>query len=45
MDTEDLQDAELGLRDGFVEEAVDGPVAAVVSGDGHLQEVLTCVHG
>lgn len=45
MNTEDLQDAELGLRHGLVEEAVNGPVAAVIPGDGHLQEVLTCVHG
>ena len=45
LDAEDLQDAELRLGDGFVEEGVNGPVAPVVTGYGHLQEVLAGCHG
>lgn len=45
LDTEDLEDAELCLGHGFVEEGVNGPVASVVTGYGHLQEVLAGCHG
>ena len=45
MNSQDLDDSELSFRHRLVEQAVDGPVAAVVPGHGDLQEVLAAGHG
>lgn len=45
LHTLDLDDPELGLRHRLVEKAVHRPVAAVLTGHRHLQEVLAHRHG
>lgn len=45
LDPLDPDDPKLGLGDRLVEKAVDGPVAPVLPGHRHLQEVLVHGHG